>query len=501
MGKTIKLPGAAAPEPINQNRLFMKTGTLHTILLALILLVSRGSFSQVGAKPNVLFIAVDDLRPDLGCYGDAKAITPNIDRLAGRGLVFNRAYCQQAVCNPSRASVLTGLRPNETGVTDLITHFRQKDPDIVTLPQAFKQAGYTAIGIGKIFHGSKNTQDEVSWSAPSVQNLSVRSDEYFLPQNKKKGKAGSFEFTEGPDNKYPDGKIADEVVGALRNFKSSGEKFFIAAGFKKPHLPFCAPQKYWDLYAHTDFSTIAHRQRPEGAPEMAFHQWQELRGYADIPDTGALAGTTEADLRRAYYACVSYVDVQIGKIIDELDRLGLREQTIIVLWGDHGYHLGEQELWCKSTNFELDDRIPMIISAPAAGRRGAATNAIVEAVDLYPTLMDLCGIPPPHTLSGRSLAALLSDPAAKWDHEAYSQFCRPYKAITSGHPTHMGYTVRDQAWRYTVWYRLKDHVIESRELYDVHQDPVETVNLAGRREYKKVEDKLGRLLELYRNRK
>ncbi|MBZ4192447.1 sulfatase [Niabella beijingensis] len=477
----------------------MKPGSLYTLLLALILMISKAALSQTGTPPNVLFIAVDDLRPDLGCYGNRKVITPNMDRLAGKGLVFNRAYCQQAVCNPSRASVLTGLRPDETGVTDLITHFRQKNPDVVTLPQAFKQAGYTAVGIGKIFHGSRNTQDEASWSRPSLENLSVRSDEYFLPPNKKKGKAGASEFTEGEDNKYPDGKITDAVISALREFKSSGEKFFLAAGFKKPHLPFCAPQKYLDLYAQTDFSAIAHRQKPGGAPDIAFHQWQELRGYSDIPDAGPLDGATEATLRRAYYACISYVDAQIGKILDELDRLGLRQQTIIVLWGDHGYHLGEQELWCKSTNFELDDRIPMIISAPPVNAKGAVTNAIVEAVDLYPTLTDLCGIRPSPTLSGKSLVPLLKDPERKWNQKAYSQFCRPYKAIGSGHPTHMGYTVRDEDWRYTVWYRLKDDVIESRELYDMQKDPVETINLAGQAGYKKVEDKLGRLLESYRN--
>ncbi|GAB3024177.1 sulfatase [Niabella terrae] len=450
-------------------------------------------------KPfNVLLITIDDLRPSLGCYGDAKAITPFMDQLASRGILFNRAYCQQAVCNPSRSSVMTGRRPDDIGVTDLVTHFRKKYPDLVTLPQAFRKAGYIARGIGKIYHGSRNTQDEASWSLPSIQNLSLRSEEYFLPQNQKKGKAAAYEFTPGADDKYPDGKIANELIQALRSFKNSGGPFFLAAGFKKPHLPFNAPQKYLKLYENTAFAPTAFNARPRNAPEIAFHHSQELRGYTDIADSGPLSAQQQEALIKAYYACISFVDAQIGKILDELDRLGLRQQTIVLLWGDHGYHLGEQDLWCKSANFELDTRIPLIISVPGGAHQGTVTPAIVEALDIYPTLLDLCDLPPMTGLGGKSLKPLLNHPRMKWTYPAYSQFGRPYNAITTGRPTHMGYTIRTSDWRYTLWYRLKDGLVESRELYDMRVDSIESLNLAGIRKYRKAERRLGALLNEYR---
>ncbi|WP_262920005.1 sulfatase [Niabella hibiscisoli] len=331
-----------------------------------------------------------------------------------------------------------------------------------------------------------------------MANVSVSNNEYFLERNKKGGKADAFEFTEGEDEKYPDGQIARETIKLLNKFKDSGEPFFLATGFKKPHLPFCAPQKYWDLYQHTDFSGITNKEKPAGAPPIAFHQWQELRGYTDIPNQGALDAQKEQDLIRAYYACISYVDVQIGKIMKELDRLGLRENTIVVLWGDHGYHLGEQDLWCKSTNFEMDTRIPLIISAPAVARKNGMTNAIVEAVDIYPTLADLCGVQPGTRLSGKSLKSLISNPGMKWDHVAYSQFCRPYKAITAQHPTDMGYTVRDKGFRYTAWYNLSTNQVEARELYDMRKSEVETENLAGQKKHRQVENKLAKMLDAYK---
>lgn len=466
-----------------------------TLLLSVLTLAGYG---QALSRPNVLFIVADDLRPSMGCYGDRKAITPNMDKLAGNGIVFNNAYCQQAVCNPSRASVLTGLRPDQNGVTDLVTHFREKIPEVVTLPQAFRNAGYTAISIGKIFHNTKKTLDAVSWSTLPPGNVIISSREYQLERNKKGGKGDAVEFTETDDDQYPDEQIANETIKLLNKLKESGEPFFLATGFKKPHLPFCAPQKYWDLYRHTNFSPVPGKYRPLYAPGIAFHQWQELRGYTDIPDSGSIGTQKEQDLIRAYYACISYVDVQIGKIIRELDRLGLRDNTIIVLWGDHGYHLGEQDLWCKSTNFELDTRIPLIISAPAVGKRGGKSDAIVEAIDIYPTLIDLCGVKAATQLSGKSLAPLLSNPGMTWDHVAYSQFCRPYKAITTQHPTHMGYTVRDKDFRYTLWYNLSTNAVEARELYDMKQSHVETVNLAGQKKYRQVEKKLAEMLEAYK---
>lgn len=451
-----------------------------------------------GKKYNVLFIIIDDLRPDLAAYGDNRAITPNMDKLAQRSVLFKNAYCQQAVCSPSRASILTGLRPDQTGVTDLITHFRDKVPDATTLPQAFKNNGYTAVGVGKIFHDTKRTLDSVSWSPVQSAFNGPKGKEYFLERNKKGGKADAYEFTDRTDDSYPDGKVAGEAIDLLRRFKNSGEPFFLATGFRKPHLPFCAPTKYWDLYANTAFPGVENRNKPAGAPDIAFHQCQELRGYTDIPDEGPLTHEKERDLVRAYYACISFVDAQVGKVLDELNRLGMNENTIVVLIGDHGYHLGEQELWCKSTNFELDARVPLMISAPG-NTKGASTEAIVEAVDLYPTLADLCGIDPAAKLSGGSLVPLLQDPTAKWDKVAYSQFSRPYRSILSKTATHMGYSVRDKEWRYTVWYNLSTDAIENRELYHLGNDRVEKENLAGTKKYQPVEKRLGALLATYRN--
>lgn len=449
-------------------------------------------------KYNVLFIIIDDLRPNLASYGDAKAITPNMDRLAQRSVLFKNAYCQQAVCSPSRASILTGLRPDRTGVTDLITHFRKKVPDVITMPQAFKNNGYTAVGVGKIFHDTKETLDSVSWSPVQSGFNGPKGREYFLERNKKGGKADAFEFTNKADASYPDGKVADQAIGLLRRFKNSGEPFFLATGFRKPHLPYCAPTRYWDMYAHTDFPGVENSGKPAGAPEIAFHQWQELRGYTDIPDEGPLTKEKESDLLRAYYACISFVDAQVGKVLEELNRLGLSENTIVVLVGDHGYHLGEQNLWCKSTNFELDARVPLMISAPGNAKKGAGTDAIVEAVDIYPTLLDLCNIPPASKLSGGSLVPVLQHPALRWDKVAYSQFVRPYKAIVSKTATHMGYSVRDKEWRYTVWYNLSNDAIENRELYHLGSGRVEKENLSGSKKYQQVESKLGALLEAYR---
>ena len=448
---------------------------------------------------NVVFIAVDDLRPTIGCYDDKRAITPNIDRLANNGVIFTNAYCQQAVCNPSRASILTGLRPNENGVTDLVTHFREKAPDVVTLPQIFVKAGYQVNNIGKIYHGKNATQDDISWSGPPKFNISVKKEQYFLPENKKGGKAASFEFADVEDNSYIDGKIAQEAITLLKEYKQSEKKFFLAIGFKKPHLPFCAPKKYQDLYNDTDFSFIVDREKPENAPQIAYHHWQELRGYTDIPDKGELSNKKEQDLWLAYYACVSYVDAQIGKILNELEQLELSKNTIVVLWGDHGFHLGEQELWCKSTNFELDDRIPLIFSAPGISKTGVKSKAIVEAIDIYPTIIDLCGIKPERKLSGMSLKPLLLNPDKIWNHVAFSQFCRPYKALSSKNATHMGYTIRTYDWRYTVWYNLQNDSVEHRELYDLSEYRVEKRNIAGTKQYAKVEKKLGKQLENYKN--
>lgn len=447
-------------------------------------------------KMNVLFILADDLRPDLGCYSDPYAITPNMDALASRGVVFANAYCQQAVSNPSRASMLTGMRPDQIGVTDLFTNFRDAVPQAVTLPQLFKNNGYYTAGTGKIFHAVKSNRDEISWN--ELRTIERRG--YLLAGSEPSpgGKGVAYEAANVADNKYPDGEIADNALQLIKKASKSSAPFFIAVGFLKPHLPFNAPKRYWDMYRNTVFD-IAPRERPAGSPALAFHNSNELRGYVDIPGKGPLDASLEQELWRGYYACISYVDAQIGKLLEALDTYGMTQNTIVVVWGDHGYHLGEQDLWCKSTNFELDTRVPLIISVPGGEGMGKTNTAIVETVDLYPTLADYCLLPQPSELAGRSLKGIIRSGANQWEHYAYSQFVRPYGAISNPIKTHMGYSVRTPQWRFTAWYNLKTGSIDERELYLLGAQGIETRNLAGNPQYAQIEKELLQCVDEYKN--
>lgn len=454
---------------------------------------------------NVLFIVVDDLRTALHCYGDANAISPNIDRLAARGMRFDRAYCQQAVCNPSRASVMTGLRPDTTRVWDLKSHFRQElapehadlphlstgthfrdaRPDVVTLPQLFKQHGYHAQSVGKIYHGSPAMRDPQSWSVPTQYEVVMnRDDSYVLPENHTAGefpwpgpKMAATECADVPDNAYGDGKVADAAIAALNEIKD--RPFFLGVGFRKPHLPFSAPKRYWDLYDRDRMTSPDHPERPTGIPDFAWHNSVEVRGYADVPDDGPLPDDLVKRLRHGYYACVSFMDAQVGRVLDELDRLGLADNTAVVLWGDHGYHLGEKALWCKTTNYELDTRAPLIVSVP--GYAAGSSKALVEFVDIYPTLADACGLPLPDTLEGLSLMPLLDDPDRPWKTAAFSQFPRPW--FYQGQPSVMGYTLRTRDFRYTEWLDLTTRETLGQELYDHRSDDAEVRNVAGEADY------------------
>ncbi|MBE0677025.1 MAG: sulfatase [Bacteroidales bacterium] len=457
---------------------------------------SNGNEKVTGRPMNVLFFFVDDLRPNLGCYGDKTAVTPNIDMLARSGVMFSHAYCQQAVSNPSRTSLLTGLRPDENGVTDLETHFRDNVPDVVTLPQLFKNNGYLTLGAGKVYHSTPFIVDEPSWTRP-VPDYLPRA--YMLPQNLvENAKMSSFESADVADNAYPDGKTADFAIEYLQEASTANKPFFIAVGFTKPHLPFCAPSKYWKLYDSDSF-VISDRDRPAGSPDLAFHNWEELRGYRDIPRSGPISREKEEILWQGYYACISYVDAQVGRVLETLDKLGLRENTVIVLWGDHGYHLGEQDLWCKSTNFELDARVPLIISAPGAKGAGEECNAIVETLDIYPTLAEICDLTPQSKLSGISLKPLLVNPDKKWKNIAFNQFIRPYDALRNGKPTHMGYSVRTPEWRCTCWWDLSTGKIVEKELYYLKDYSLEKENLAGRKKYSRIEAELTARLIAYKN--
>jgi iduronate 2-sulfatase len=436
-------------------------------------------------KPNVLLIVADDLQVDLGCYGSS-APTPNIDRLAARGVLFERAYCQQALCNPSRTSFLTGLRPDSTGIVGNGLHFRDLRPDVVTLPQAFLQAGYTTRDCGKIFHNWHTAVhgDRRSWSAPEFLHYATHGADH--PQTDGEPPASRSMVTQRkytdvpltecryvPDAAYFDGRVADEAVRVLDEIKSG--PFFLAVGFWKPHAPMNAPAKYWDLFERSQFAGT-NTARPAGAPEIAFHDGRELRGVP--PDQTTFSPDQTAELRHGYRANIAYMDTQVGKVLDALDRSGAAESTIVVFLADHGYHLGEHGLFGKTSCFELDARVPLIVAAPQMPKRGVRAAAPVELLDLFPTFADLCGVPTPTNLEGQSLRPLLADPTASVKPAAFTEHPRPayFDRTPSGVPAAMGYSVRTTRVRYTEWREWETGRIAARELYEHATDPTEMRN-------------------------
>ena len=472
-------------------------------------LLAAASFAAEIRRPNVLFIAVDDLRPELGCYGKDYIKSPNIDRLARAGMVFDRAYCQQAVCSPTRSSLMTGTRPDTTKVWDLKTHFRAALPEVVTLQQNFKNHGYFVQGMGKIFHGGYD--DPPSWSVPwktpkatpyaLKENLELNQRQFegepddTAPKRKAKRKGAkssptkddtssskrdsrgpAFEGADVPDDTFQDGKVAELAVSTLRDLSKKREPFFLAVGFIKPHLPFVSPKKYWDLYDPAKIQLAPNPFRPKDAPDYAILPGGEMRAYHGIPE-GSIPPDLARQLKHGYYAAVSYMDAQVGKVLDELDRLGLRTNTIIVLWGDHGWKLGEHDAWCKHSNVENDVNAPLILSVPGMKNAGAHTRALVEFVDIYPTLSQLAGLPLPKHLEGTSFKPLLDNPNRPWKPAAFSQYPRPTGKTTGG--ALMGYSMRTDRYRFTVWVDRKDHSkVDAIELYDHANDAQENTNLA-----------------------
>ncbi|MDA0350306.1 MAG: sulfatase [Verrucomicrobia bacterium] len=443
------------------------------------------------ATPNVLFIAVDDLRVELGCYGSKHVISPNIDKLAGQGTLFERAYCQQTVCNPSRASLLTGLRPDTLRVWDLFTHFRQNHPDVVTLPQLFKQNGYHSQGVGKVFHNWRQDDwkgDAVSWSVPEFMHYNTHNHdtpqiEGEAPADMASGFDG-IECRDVPDDAYYDGRIADKAVETLRVLHKSKKSFFLAVGFWKPHIPFNAPKKYWDLYDRDSIPIPEHLDPPANLPEIALTSAR----YDGRNNPEQLR-----EMHHGHLATITYMDAQIGKVLDELDALGIRDNTIIVFWSDHGVHLGEHGLTRKTTAFELDAGVPLIIATPDH-KGGQRTKALVELLDLYPTLTDLCGLKPPDNLEGKSLVHILEDPTHFHKSVALTQTPRP-NYPKGKMPESMGYTIRTDRFRYTEWRDFNSGEIQARELYDHAIDPLETVNVVGQKAYKEFLPKLEAQLE------
>lgn len=492
-------------------------------------------------KPNILFIAVDDLRPELGCYGSEIAITPNIDALAGDGLLFERAYCQQAICSPSRASLMTGARPETINIIENYTYFREVNPDIITLPQHLHANGYETAYVGKIYHG-KFTDEEHSWSRKATQidlpkpnlpggyalkeNQDIFKDKqeavrakYGKVSHYALGRGPAFEMADVPDQAYIDGYNTDVAIATLKEMLAQKDKaFFLGLGFRLPHLDWNAPKKYWDLYDRESISITDQQQSPENGAAMGLHASFELRVRHGIPKYGPIEGELAKTLKHAYLASVSYVDAQIGRMIKALEEAGARENTIIILWSDHGWHLGDMGIWGKATNYEIATRVPMLLWTPDMPdeNRGKSTSALVELVDMYPTLCELVGVKPPDHLEGESFASLLEDPDQNWEQVAFTQYPNPALREWAANPLTQsmretyfgpliedvesrikdqqkekwdremfenyltGYAMRTDRYRLVLWKDRRDKDSEPLfiELYDHEGDPSETQNIA-----------------------
>lgn len=440
-------------------------------------LLFAAAVCRAAEKPNVLFIASDDLRNDLGCYGNRLVRSPNLDRLAARGVVFHRAYSQQALCNPSRASLMTGRRPDTLRVWDLPTHFRSAAPDVVTLPQHFKRQGYFTQNVGKIYHNwiHEIQGDPDSWSVPAVMHFANHGADKPvmdgpLPPNL--AKDPKCEQRDVPDEAYYDGRVAKLAVEALRERKAKSQPFFLAVGFWKPHSPFNAPKRYWDLYRREEIPMPNPAGWPQDAPRLAWHNSREI-----LSEKGReLTPEAVRELRHGYCANISYLDAQLGRVLDELEKLQFASNTVVVFWSDHGYHLGEHTLWAKTSNFELDARVPLIIAVPGM-KRGVKTDSLAELLDLYPTLAELCELPKPEGVEGVSLVPVLNDPQRSVRQAALTQHPRP--AYYKGAPDAMGYSLRAPRFRYVEWRDWKTGSVIARELYDHETDDAETRNLAA----------------------
>lgn len=522
-------------------------------LLVMALLQMLSILAQPSTKPNVLFIAIDDLKPVLGCYGDKLIKTPNIDRLGKMGTVFKSNYCQLAVCGPTRASIMTGLRPDVTQVWDLNTNMRSVNANLVSMPQYFIQQGYSTQGIGKVYDPRcvDKDLDQPSWSVPFY-----KTDKKYYPKNLgepalthyqsadtkalvekylkeatdkglNKKEANEFaiskvrpttESADVPDNAYNDGANVLQAKDILIELNKKSEPFFFAVGIAKPHLPFVAPKKYWDLYNRAEMPIAAYQQKSKNAVDMAYHSGSELQLYSDIPPLLSFTDQQDYGLRlpldkqreliHGYYAAVSYTDAQVGILLNTLDSLGLTKNTIIVLWGDHGWHLGDHNLWCKHTNFEQATHAPLIIAAPAL--KHAATSSPTEFVDVFPTLCDLVGAPIPSNLAGKSLVPLMKKPSTMVKEFSVSQYPRSSLKSETGRLGYvatnaMGYSIRNKQYRFTIW--MKDNFRSTQpfneasvvgiELYDYKKDPLETVNVAKEKSYASVTKKMQQEMLLF----
>jgi iduronate 2-sulfatase len=464
-------------------RNFLKAVSSGAVAFAMPAFLFAGQENPDGKKKsNVLFIAIDDLRPQLGCYGHKQMISPNIDRLASGGVTFLRSYCQVPVCGASRASLLTGVRPTKDRFLGYDTWAEKDLPGALSVAKHFKLNGYYTISNGKVFHHKNDCRDgwsETPWR-PKGNWLNYLLEENIKLVDQDSNQRGpAYESADVADNKYFDGMIADKGISDLRRLKAINKPFFLALGFLKPHLPFNAPKKYWDMYKRQEIDLADNPFRPKGAPDAALHNWGELRAYHGIPVKGPLPDELARTLVHGYYACVSYTDAQIGKVLAELERLGLQDDTVVILWGDHGWNLGEHGLWCKHCNFETSLHSPLIVRGPGI-TAGVKTDALTEYLDIYPSLCELCDLPLPGHLQGRSFVPLLSNPNLPWKKAVFSRYIR-------------GDSVKTDRYRYTEW-RRKNGKIYARMLYNHSIDLVENVNVSELPENKEVVNPLSNML-------
>jgi iduronate 2-sulfatase len=508
---------------------------MKTLLLFLVALACTAA-----DKPNILFIGIDDLRPELGCYGSPIAITPHMDALAKDGLRFERAYCQEAICSPSRASLLSGTRPDTNGITHNYVEFRDLNPDLITLPQHFRQNGYETVYAGKIFHG-KNRDEAKSWSRklsgvkgpkPVGGGYALEENRTRKSQNMKKmlakygeaarrglGNGPAYESADVEDTAYIDGYNTVRAIATMKQMAKGDKPFFMGLGFSKPHLNWVSPKKYWDLYDRDKIPMATLTAPPENGATMGLHASFELRTRADIPKLGPLGDELSRTLKHAYLACVSYVDAQIGLAVAALEEAGIRDNTIIIVWSDHGWHLGDMGIWGKATNYEIGTRVPMIIWTPdmATSTRGKSSDALVELIDMYPTLCELAEIAKPGHLEGHSFVPLLQTPQRAWKSAVFSQFPTPalrewaanplsqgmretffgplIKEVEAGIQAQqkdkwdrelfeqrlMGYAMRTARHRLVTWVDVenRDAAPVFVELFDHKTDPGETKNIAA----------------------
>ncbi|MGB3802365.1 MAG: sulfatase [Lewinella sp.] len=434
--------------------------------------------------PNVLFIAVDDLRPELGAYGRSIVHSPNIDRLAARAMRFTNAYCNVPVCGASRASLMTGIRPTRNRFVDYSTRIEEDAPGVTTLHGHFKENGYYSVALGKVLHHTDDREDdynEPNWR-PTVGAGKGR--DYHSPKamamvaEGSGGRGPAFERGVLADSAYWDGKIAARAVDYVDKLAAGDQPFFLAVGFMKPHLPFNAPERYWQRYDSVDFELPPTYFRGDGTPEELLHNSGELRNYLEVPEDRILPEDYARTLIHGYYASVSFVDAQIGKVLDALEATGEADNTIVILWGDHGWNLGDHTMWCKHTVFNSSLRVPLLIDAP--GLVAGTAAAMVEYVDLFPTLAELAGLPRPDQLDGRSLVPLLQDPDREWDNAVFTRW-------------YDGDNITTDRYAYTEW-RDTTGELYARALFDHHTDSLETNSVARDHRYQAIVDSLSRVL-------